>query len=51
MASFLVKRFLLSISTMVFISMIVFVIIQLPESDYIESVADQPGAGARWPGL
>ena len=37
MASFLVKRFLLSISTMVFISMIVFVIIQLPESDYIES--------------
>ena len=40
MASFLVKRFLLSISTMVFISMIVFVIIQLPGSDYIESWQD-----------
>ena len=37
MASFLVKRFLLSISTMVFISIIVFVIIQLPEGDYIDT--------------
>lgn len=37
MVNFLVRRFLLSISTMVFISMIVFVIIQLPEGDYIDT--------------